>query len=62
VMVRAGRTVEAAGLVARALAVGDPDVARSTVTAMAEHFGEPGLLHLSATVPEQSAALGAAAR
>jgi len=56
VMLRAGRTGEAAGLVARALAVGDSDVARATVTAMAEHFGEPGLLLL----PEHSATLGAA--
>jgi hypothetical protein len=61
VMLRAGREAEAGGLVDRALAVGDPAVARATVVAMAEHFAEPGLLRLLASLAEQpaSAALGA---
>jgi tetratricopeptide (TPR) repeat protein len=57
-MLRADRTGEAAELVARALAVGDPAVARATVTSMAEHFGEPGLLRLFPG-PSERAALGA---
>ncbi|HXQ47799.1 MAG TPA: glycosyltransferase [Caulobacteraceae bacterium] len=59
-MHRAGRRAEAADLVARALAIGDPAVARSTVTAMAEHFGEPGLLRPVPGLPEQPTVLGAA--
>jgi hypothetical protein len=50
-MLRAGRTGEAAKLLARALAVGEPATARATVVSMAEHFGEPGLLRL---VPSQA--------
>ena len=61
VMLRAGRGPEARSLLERALAVGEPAVARATVTAMAEHFAEPGLLGLLAGlgIGQPAAVLGA---
>ena len=58
-MARADRVTEAAALLGRALGVGDPVVARATVTSMVEHFGEPRLLGLLASASERPTALGA---